>query len=123
MLLVNAVATAAAGITLFVRPELIAGVVGLHLPASANFIYYLLGGAEIGFSALCALALRLTDAAAIRTVSFVMITFHAASGVGGLLAYGQGLDAVVLGNVALRLLMVALFLIFGVIRAADWTRS
>jgi hypothetical protein len=56
LLIVNAVATAAAGLVLFAWPAAIPATVGISLPADAWFVAWLLGSAELGLAVLCALA-------------------------------------------------------------------
>ncbi|MBX3530008.1 MAG: hypothetical protein KF849_05350 [Rhizobiaceae bacterium] len=110
LLAVNAVATAAAGIVLFVWPAAIPGAVGIALPAEANFVAWLLGSAELGLAALCAVALRATEPAAIRLVCWTMLVTHATAAVADMLALGQGVAPVAVGiNLAVRLAMVVLF--------------
>jgi hypothetical protein len=69
ILIINAFATTAAGVVLFVSPDLIGGTAGLRLPASANFIYGLLEAAEFGLSTLCWLALGFDESSALRAGS------------------------------------------------------
>lgn len=116
LLIINAVATAAAGIVLFLRPDLIAGVVGIYLDPGDYFLYYLLGSSELAFAVLCYSSRNLQNAEALRIVTLTCIVFHAASGVAGIYASIQGLSLVVWGNVALRVLMVTLFIYYGIYR-------
>jgi hypothetical protein len=110
LLILNGIATTAAGVVLFLAPNVIGGAVGIHLERSAYFVYYLLGGSELGLGALAFLARGLEDAQARRTVSLTFIIFHAASGLAGVVAYFEGVTAAVLWNVLLRGVMIALFL-------------
>lgn len=114
LLWLNAIATLAAGLVLFVAPELIAGTVGIHLGQEAHFLYYLLGASELGLSALCFLGLRFRDRSTLITVSLTLIVFHFASGVAGVFAFAGGVDAAVLWNVVARVFMVVLFGYHGV---------
>lgn len=113
VLIVNALATFAAGLALFISPGFLGAAVDIEIGRDAYFVYYLLGASELGIAALCFLALRLTDTAALRMVCWAMVVFHAASAFAGILAYAEGLSVAVLANVALRILMVALFAWFG----------
>jgi hypothetical protein len=114
LLWLNAVATLAAGLVLFVAPDLIAGTVGIYVEQEAHFLYYLLGASELGLSALCFLGLRFRDRSTLITVSLTLIVFHFASGVAGVYAFAGGVDAAVLWNVVARVVMVALFGYHGV---------
>jgi hypothetical protein len=80
LLLVHAVITFAAGVTLFAAPAAIPGVVGVMVTSDTYLAF---------------------------------IVFHATTGAGELYAFVRGIDATVLGNVALRLLMVVLFARYG----------
>lgn len=113
VLVVNALATLAAGLALFISPGFLGAAVDIAIGRDAYFVYYLLGASELAIATLCILALRLTDSAALRAVCWTMIVFHAASGLAGVLAYAQGLSAAVWANVALRALMIGLFAWFG----------
>ncbi len=114
LLWLNAVATLAAGLVLFIAPDLIAGTVGIHVGQEAYFLYYLLGASELGLSALCFLGLRFGDWSTLITVSLTLIVFHSASGGAGMYAFARGVDAAVLWNVVARVVMVALLGYHGV---------
>lgn len=117
LLAVNAVATAAAGIVLFVWPAAIPATVGIVLPPDAYFVAWLLGSAELGLAALCGFALRATQPAALRLVCWTMLVTHATAAAADAMALAQGLAPVAIGiNLAVRLLMVALFWRFGLRR-------
>ncbi|MDP8899922.1 MAG: hypothetical protein M3N33_02000 [Actinomycetota bacterium] len=114
LLWLNAVATLAAGLVLFVAPDSIAGTVGIYVGQEAHFLYYLLGASELGLSALCFLGLWFRDRSTLITVSLTLIVFHVASGVAGVYAFARGVDAAVLWNVVARVVMVVLFGYHGV---------
>lgn len=117
LLAVNAVATAAAGTVLFLWPAAIPATVGIALPADAYFVAWLLGSAELGLAALCALALRATEPAVIRLVCWTMLVTHATAAGADILAMVQGVAPVAVGiNLVVRLAMVALFWQFGLRR-------
>lgn len=113
LLLINAIATFAAGIVLFVAPELIAGAVGIRIDRGAYFLYYLLGASELGLATLCFCGRTLTEPQSLRVVALTAIVFHAASGVAGVYGFTQGLSAAVWWNVLLRVGMVMLFAYYG----------
>lgn len=69
-------------------------------------------------AALCALALRLTDRGALRLVAWTMLVSHLSAALADALALAQGLAPVAIGaNLAIRLLMAALFWWLGLRRA------
>ena len=119
LLWLNAIATLAAGLVLFVAPYSIAGTVGIRIEQEAYFLYYLLGASELGLSALCFLGLRFRDRSTLIAVSLTLIVFHFASGVAGVYAFARGVDAAVLWNVVARVVMVVLFGYHGVYKLAS----
>jgi hypothetical protein len=116
LLLVNGIATLAAGIVLFAGPGWIPGVVGIHVEPSAYLLCYLLGAAELALAGLCFLARGLADDSAQRAVVLTCVIFHTTSAIGEVVAFIQGAKAVIWLNVALRALMVVLFLRYGLHR-------
>jgi hypothetical protein len=116
LLLINAVATLAAGVVLFAFPAAIPATMGIELAADQRFVAWLLGAAEIGISALCVGALRTPEPAALRLAAMTLIVFHAGSAAADVLALLAAPTLPVWVNLALRLLMVALFAAFGLRR-------
>ena len=116
LLIINAVAMLAAGVVLFLWPALVPGVAGIELQRSAFFLCYLLGASELALATLCFLAVRISDAAALRAIVITCIVFHASSGVAGVCAVVQGAAVAVWWNVALRGVMVVLFVHYGLRR-------
>ena len=106
--------TLAAGIVLILDPNLIPNVVGIHLASSAYLVPYLLGTAELCIAVLSLGAARFTDSFALRTVAWSFIVLHGSTALIEFYAYTQGLDALIWGNIALRVVVVALFAYFGV---------
>ena len=109
LLVIHGFITLAAGIVLAIAPDLIPSVVGIRLAPSANLVAYLLAGAEFGFSILSFGGSRLTDPRALRLIVWSCIAFHGASGVLEIYAYAQGMSVAILGNVAARAVIIALF--------------
>jgi len=110
---IHAAITFAAGIILIVSPDLIPSVVGIHLDASGYLIAYLLGAAELSLAALSCGGTTLTDAKALRVIVTALVTLHALSGILEIYAFTQGLSAAIWGNVALRAIVIILFLYYG----------
>jgi hypothetical protein len=119
LLTINAVAMLAAGVVLFLWPELVPGVTGIELQRPAFFLCYLLGASELAIATLCFLAVKLSDAAALRAIVITCIVFHASSGVAGICAIVEGATAAVWWNVALRGVMVILFVRYGLRRSTS----
>jgi hypothetical protein len=107
--MVHGLITLAAGIVLAVAPGLIPGTVGIHLEPSAYLVAYLLSGAEFGLATLSFGGSRLTDTKALRLIVWSCIAFHGMSGILEVYAYTQGVSIAILGNVAARVIIIALF--------------
>ena len=109
LLVIHGFITLAAGIVLAIAPDLIPSVVGIRLAPNTNLVAYLLAGAEFGFSVLSFGGSRLTDPRALRLIVWSCIAFHVSSGVLEIYAYAQGGSVAILGNVAARAVISALF--------------
>ena len=117
LLLVHGLVTLAAGIALVMRPGFIPALVGAQLGSSGFIVAYLLAGAEFGFSFLsfeCALS---ADAKILRVAAHACAAFHGMSALLELYAYANGLGPIILLNIAVRVVVVALFLLLA--RAND----
>ncbi|HJZ55736.1 MAG TPA: hypothetical protein VKE74_12280 [Gemmataceae bacterium] len=119
---VHSLLTFAAGVVLVAAPEAIPRAVGIQIEPKAYLLCYLLAAAEFAVSALSWGARTITDAKALRVVVTACIVLHAASGLLEVYAFAAGLSGAVLGNVALRALVVVLFAYFG-LRAAPSGRA
>lgn len=106
--------TLAAGIVLVIDPNLIPSVVGIHLPASSYLVPYLLGTAELCIAAISLGASRLTDVSALRMITWSFIVLHGTTALVEVFAYTQGLDALIWGNIILRIVVIAIFAYFGI---------
>lgn len=109
LLIVHGCITLAAGVVLSVAPGLIPGTVGVHLEPSAYLVAYLLAGAEFGLAALSFGGSRLKDPQALRLIVWSCIAFHGSSGILEVYAYTQGVSIAIFGNVAARVVIIALF--------------
>jgi hypothetical protein len=109
LILINAVATLAAGVVLFVFPGAIPSVVGITLAPDQAFVAWLLGAAEIGIAALCIGSVHSPSHDVLRLATTTLIVFHAASAVADGMALTQAYSLPIALNLALRILMVVLF--------------
>ncbi|MBX3195426.1 MAG: hypothetical protein KF727_10085 [Microbacteriaceae bacterium] len=109
LFVVHGVVTAAAGVVLIVAPGLIPGAVGIDLSADAALVPYLLGGMELGAAVLSIGATRLTDRPAIRLIALSFVVLHLVTAAVEVVAIAQGASPLVWGNVALRVIVAALF--------------
>ncbi len=106
---VHAVLTLAAGVVLVVAPAAIPATVGITVEPPAYLLCYLLAAMELGAGALSWSARTITDARALRAILLAFVVMHAATGVLEIHAFLQGLDAAIWANVALRVVVVAVF--------------
>jgi hypothetical protein len=109
LLVVHGFITLAAGIVLAIAPGLIPSAVAIQLQPGAYVVAYLLSGAEIGFAVLSFGGARLTDTRALRVIVWSCIAFHGMSGALETYAWIEGVSVAILGNVAIRLLVIGLF--------------
>ncbi len=116
LLVIHAVITFAAGIVLVAAPGAIPGTLGIALSPGSFLICYLLAGAEFAIAFLSAFGVRCEGVGARHAVIGTLIVFHGSTAALELAALAQGLDARLWGNVALRLLVIALFAWFGLLR-------
>ena len=119
LILINAVATLAAGVVLFVFPGAIPSVVGITLAPDQAFVAWLLGAAEIGIAALCIGSVHSPSHDVLRLATTTLLVFHAASAVADGMALTQAYSLPIALNLALRILMVVLFAVFYPRRSAD----
>ena len=113
LLFVNVIVPAAGGFVLFLFPSFVPGTVGIGIRPDQYLLSYLLGGTEFAFAWLCLAGLRSDDRRIRRLIAQIAIVFHAAAGVATVFAWLGGTDPAVLINTAARVVMIALFAIFG----------
>jgi hypothetical protein len=113
LFILHALITLAAAIALVVSPSAIPSTVGADLAPGQYIVAYLLAGAEFGVAYLSFVAARLKDVSAVRAIVVSFIVFHMATAVLEVLAFAQGLSSLIWANVALRVIISALFAYFG----------
>jgi hypothetical protein len=116
LLIAHAIITFAAGVVLFVAPAAIPGAVDVTINPDQYLICYLLGAAELAIAFLSLAARKLTDPQAIRIIVWMLIIFHATTGIAETYAFARGTSTGILANVALRVIVVALFAHYGLHR-------
>ena len=105
----HAIVTAAAGVVLIVAPAAIPAAVGIDLPREANLVAYLLGAMELAVAVLSMAVIAVTDRAAVRLIAMVFLVMHAVTAVVEVIAIADGASQLVWANVALRVVVAALF--------------
>lgn len=111
LLFIHAVVTFAAGVVLIVAPDLIPSVIGIHLAPTAFVVCYFLAGAEFAIAFLSFEAARSGEG--LRLAVLTIIVFHAATAALEIYALAQGADVRLWSNVALRVIVIVLFVYFG----------
>lgn len=112
LLLVHAFVTMAAGVVLLVAPAVIPGAIGIQLNPTAYLVCYLLGAAEISLAVLSYFARYVTDRQARQLVCLTVIVFHALTAFVEMYAFAEGVSPRIWANVALRLLIIGLFIYY-----------
>lgn len=111
LLFAHGLVTLAAGIVLVVRPGFIPALVCAQLRSNGFIVAYLLAGAEFGFSVLSFECALWADTKVLRAAAHACAAFHGTSALLELYAYTNGLGPAILLNVAVRVIVVALFLL------------
>lgn len=111
LFIAHGVVTAAAGVVLIAAPGLIPSAVNISLSPDANLLPYLLGAAELGVAMISIGAARLTDVSAIRLIAAGFAVLHAVSAAVEVLALTQDADPLLWGNVVLRVVVAAAFVL------------
>jgi hypothetical protein len=112
---IHAVLTFAAGAVLVTAPGAIPSMVGITIDEGAYLLCYLLAATEFAMSVLSWGARRITDLRALRIVVITFIVMHGTSAALEIHAFTGGLSGAIWGNVAVRVLAVALFGYYGLI--------
>jgi len=118
LLLIHAIVTFAAGVVLLVAPDLIPRTVGIRITSSVYLVCYLLGTSELGLATLSYYSRTLKDAQSLRVVSLSFIVLHASTAAVEVYAFLQGVSPIIWANIALRILVVMLFLYYGLYKTS-----
>ena len=113
LLTLHALITFAAGVVLIAAPDLVPGVVGVHVPPDAYLVCYLLGAAELAVAFLSFAGRNLRQSDAVRLVTWTMIVFHGCTAAVEVYAFARGVHAGIWANVTLRAAVIALFVRYG----------
>lgn len=98
---------------LIVKPEAIPAAVNIEINEQHYLICYLLAAAEIAISFLSFGATYLKDTKALRLISLCFIAFHLSTATVELAVLSDSGSPKIWANVALRLLVSALFYYYG----------
>ena len=114
LFIAHGIVTAAAGVLLIAAPGLIPAVVSIPLEPDAFLLPYLLGAVELGVAVLSIGAAWLADQAAVRLIAWSFVVLHTVSALVEVLALAQGADPLLWGNVAVRVVVAAVFAVVAV---------
>lgn len=107
--LAHGIVTLAAAVALVVAPGLIPATVGIELPPGGALLAYLLAGCELGVAVISLGAATLTDPRSIRVIAAGFAALHLLTGILEVVALAGGADPFLWGNVAVRALATAVF--------------
>jgi hypothetical protein len=113
LLVLHAIVTFAAGVVLVVAPDAIPSVVDVHMAPGSFVICYFLAGAEFALAFLSFYAARRHDAESMHIAVRTIIVFHTSTALLEIYALAHGSDVKLWGNVAVRIIVTALFLYYG----------
>ena len=113
---VHGVVTVAAALVLAITPGAIPGAVGIVLARPAFLLCYLLAAAELCIGIVSWGARNLTDRKALRLVAVSFVVFHGASALFEVWAWTTGVSGRIWANVVVRVVAVALFGYYGIVR-------
>ncbi len=116
LLLIRAAITFAASVVLVIAPDVVPGTVGVRLSDGGFLLSYLLAGAELSIAYLSLAGFRSRQADGVRFIVTAIVVFHAATALLEVLALSKGIDGMLWGNVAVRVVVVALFTYYGLVR-------
>ena len=116
LLLLQAVITFLSFLAFVGTPATIPASFGIPVGPKQYILSYLLGANELALTYLSLAARKLNDPPARRAIVTFFIVFHAAVGLFGLYSVWQGASMSLLGNVALRVLIVGLFYYYGLLK-------
>jgi len=113
---IHAVVTLAAGVVLVVAPAAVPSTVGIRIKPDAYLLCYLLAAAELALAVLSWGARSITEERAIRLIVVSFIVLHGATGLLEGYAFLAGVSAAIWANIAVRVVAVAGFAYFGLVR-------
>jgi hypothetical protein len=110
--IVHGVVTLAAAVVLVVVPAVIPSTAGISMDADEYLLSYLLAAAELCIAVLSLAAVRLRDASAVRLIALSFATFHGATAILEVVyTLAEGTSAVLLANIAVRVIAAVAFLL------------
>jgi hypothetical protein len=109
LFIAHGIITLAAAVVLAVAPGLIPSTVGIALPPGGELLAYLLAGCELGVAVVSLGAATLTDPRSIRVIAGGFAALHLGTGVLEVAALLHDADALLWGNVVVRIVATVLF--------------
>lgn len=110
--ILHGVVTLAAAVVLAVVPAAIPATVGISMRFDEYLLSYLLAAAEFGIGVLSLAAVRLHDASAVRLIAVCFAVFHGATAILEVLYTAmEGVSAVLIANILVRVIVTVVFLL------------
>lgn len=123
LLVIHAVVTLVAGIVLVIEPVWIPGTVDIQINSDQYLLSYFLGAAELGIAYLSFYSRKIRDPYALRIIVTSFLIFHAATGILEIYALFQEVSPKIIGNILLRIGIVALFYYYGIYKKTNGGQS
>lgn len=108
----HGIVTLAAAVVLVAAPAAIPATVGIELSTDGSLLSYFLAAAEIAIAVLSLGAVRISDPAALRLIVVTFIVFHLSTAVLEVVYLVlDGPAAALVANIAVRVVVAALFIV------------
>lgn len=107
----HGVITLAAAVALAFAPGLIPATVGIDLPPGGELLAYLLAGCEFGVAVVSLGAATIAEPRAIGVIAAGFAGLHLVTGILEVVALANGADPFLWGNVAVRVVATAVFVL------------
>lgn len=107
----HGVVTLAAAVALAFAPGLIPATVGIDLPPGGELLAYLLAGCEFGVAVVSLGAATIAEPRAIGVIAAGFAGLHLVTGILEVVALANGADPFLWGNVAVRVVATAVFVL------------
>jgi len=118
LLTYHAIITLAAAIVLVIAPAFIPHTVNIEVSHDQFLLCYFLAAAEFALAYLSFYSRTITDPAAIKLVALTIIIFHGGTLMLELFALAKGLSPKIITNIIARIVIIALFYFYGILKPA-----
>jgi hypothetical protein len=116
---IHAFITLAAALVLICAPSVIPHTVNIQMGPGQFLLCYFLAAAELALAYLSFYSRNITDKAALRHVVITMIIFHGMTLLLEVFALSRGISPKILVNILARVVIIALFYFYGILKTAQ----